>query len=198
MYAGHVAIALGARGLRRDLPLWILVAASQGCDWVELVVHRMTPRSSPDVYSHAVPFVLIPAAIMAVAVWGWKRALGPALTVLAVYLSHPLADLVTGVKPLWLGGPHLGLGFIERPIADLVAQTVVCVLGFVVYQRSLPELRRRSIVAFAPLVFLLGLQGAGDLSRLEFRRRRVRRLERAVAPLRTDSSHIPRAYPSTT
>jgi hypothetical protein len=35
-----------------------------------------------------------------------------------VYLSHPVLDYVTGNKPLWLGGPSMGLGVIQRPVAS--------------------------------------------------------------------------------
>jgi hypothetical protein len=175
LYTGQVAIALAARGVRRDVPLWILVLASQGCDWVEMVVHRMTPRSMPDVYSHAVPFVLIPAIVFAAVVWAWKRSLGAAIAMLAVYLSHPIADLVTGIKPLWLGGPNIGLGLIHNPLADLAAQAVLCAACAMVYSRSLSQSRHRLVAAGAPLAFLLSLQSAGDGARLGFRLRRQHR-----------------------
>jgi hypothetical protein len=41
-----------------------------------------------------------------------------AATVMMVYLSHPVLDYVTGNKPLWLGGPSMGLGVIQRPVAS--------------------------------------------------------------------------------
>src|SRR5215207_5190368 len=113
MYTGHVAIALGVRGVRRDLPLWVLVLAAQACDWVELIVHPFTWRTVTEVYSHAYPFIIGPAVAVAVAVWFWKRSASAAVTVLLVYLSHSLADYVTGYKPLWLGGPDLGLRVIQ-------------------------------------------------------------------------------------
>ena len=175
MYTGHVAIALAARGVRRDVPLWMLVLASQGCDWVELVVHQITPRSMPDVYSHAFPFVLMPAILIAAAVWAWKRSLAAATATLAVYLSHPIADLATGVKPLWLGGPQIGLGLIHEPLADLAVQSVLCAACALIYSRSLSRSRHRLVAAAAPLVFLLSLQTVGDGARLGFRLHRQQR-----------------------
>ena len=163
MYTGHVAIALAARGVRDDLPLWTLVAVSQGCDWVDLFVSPFAPRAQPELYSHAFPFVVIGAAGAAAAVWLWKRSGHAAVIALVLYLSHPLADCFTGTKPLWLGGPPVGLGMIGRPRVDFLVQTIVCVVGFAIYYRSLPRSRRHRIMAASPLVLLVVLQGVSDL-----------------------------------
>ena len=174
MYTGHVAIALAARGVRREVPLWVLILSAQACDWVELIVHPFTPRTDTEVYSHAYPFVVVAALVVAASVWLWKRSIPAAITVLLVYLSHPAADYVTGNKPLWAGGPSVGLRFIERPASDFVIQGVVCVLGFAVYWRSLPRTRRRQLVSLTPLALLLVLQGISDL-RLGWNRHRRQR-----------------------
>jgi len=175
MYTGHVAIALGARGVRRDVPLPVLVLAAQACDWVELVVHPFTPRTFTDVYSHAFPFIVAPALAATAAVWLWKRSAGAALTVALLYLSHPLLDFVTGFKPLWSGGPSMGLQVIAHPGLDFIVQSVVCLIGVAIYRRSLPQPRRRGWSAAAPLLLLVTLQGLSDL-RLESNRRRRARL----------------------
>ena len=180
MYTGHVAVALAVRGVRRDVPLWVLVLATQACDWVELIAHPFIWRTgTEEVYSHAYPFVIAAALVVAAAVWLWKRSVSAAATVMAVYLSHPLLDYVTGNKPLWLGGPNMGLEFIRRPAADFVVQGLVCVLGCAIYWRSLPATRRRHVSAVAPLLLLLALQGMSYL-RLEWNKRRR---ERRCPPL---------------
>ncbi len=182
MYTGHVAIALATRAARSDPPLWVLVLASQACDWVEFVVYPLTPHAQPDLYSHAFPFVLVAAAAAAAAVWVWRRSTRAAATVFAIYLSHPLLDYVTGFKPLWLGGPPVGLGIIRQPGADFLVQALLCVLGVGVYCRSLPAARRRLVSAAAPLVLLLALQGVSDL-RLEWvKRHREHRTAAAPTP----------------
>jgi hypothetical protein len=197
MYTGHVAIALAARGVRCDVPLWVLVLATQASDWVELIVHPFTPRTVTEVYSHAYPFVLVAAVVVAASVWLWKRSVSAAVTVLLVYLSHPLADYVTGNKPLWSGGPSLGLRVIERPALDFAVQALVCVLGFAVYWRSLPPTRRRRMLSVTPLVVLLVLQGLSDLRLTSNRRRRERssETERALQLLQRAPS-VPNASPS--
>jgi len=163
MYTGHVAVALGARGLRRDLPLWVLVLAAQACDWVELSLRATGMRGTASLYSHAYPLVLVAALAAAALVWIWKRSLGATLTVLIVYLSHPAADYVTGFKRLWLGGPRVGLAMTNRPSVDFVVQGMLCVVGAALYWRSLPQARRHRLSAALPLVVLLSLQGLSDL-----------------------------------
>jgi hypothetical protein len=190
MYTGHVAIALAARGVRRDVPLWVLVLATQACDWVKLIAYLFTRRTDTEVFSHAYPFVIVAALAVAAAVWLWRRSVGAAATVMAVYLSHPLLDYVTGNKPLWLGGPNMGLGVIDRPAADFVVQGLVCLLGCAIYWRSLPVTRRRHVSAVAPLLLLLTLQGFSDL-RLEWAKRRR---ERRSPPLGADSG-VPTVAP---
>jgi hypothetical protein len=162
MYTGHVAIALAARGARRELPLWVAVLASQAPDWIEAIFGGLGAGASAQLWSHAFPFVLLGAGAAAIIVRLWTRSLGAALVTFAVYLSHPLADLVTGYKPLWLGGPPVGLWFIDRPLPDFLVQSSLCVLGWLLYRRSLPPHVRRRLIAAAPLVALLALQGVSD------------------------------------
>ena len=163
MYTGHVAIALAVRGVRRDVPLWVLVLAAQAPDWVEVMCGGLGTRASTQLWSHAFPFVLIGAVAAAGLVRLWTRSSSAALVAFAIYLSHPLADLVTGHKPLWLGGPPIGLQLIDRPVPDFVVQSALCILGWVFYRRSLQPGVRGRLIAAAPLVMLLALQGASDL-----------------------------------
>jgi membrane-bound metal-dependent hydrolase YbcI (DUF457 family) len=162
MYTGHVAIALAVRGARRDLPLWVVVLAAQAPDWVELIFGGRGTRASAELWSHAFPFVLVGAGAAAIFVRLWTRSSGLALVTFAVYLSHPLADLVTGYKPLWLGGPPVGLQFIDRPVPDFLVQGSLCIAGWLLYRRSLPPHVRRRVIAAAPLVTLLAVQAASD------------------------------------
>jgi hypothetical protein len=170
VYTGHVAIALAVRGVRRDVPLWVLVLAAQGPDWVEVLCGGFGTRERIQLWSHAFPFVLVGAVAAAIIVRLSIRASGPAWITFAVYLSHPLADLVTGYKPLWLGGPSVGLQFIDRPVPDFIVQGSLCLLGWLLYRRSLPPHVRRRVIVAAPLVTLLAVQAASDLVVLARRR----------------------------
>jgi membrane-bound metal-dependent hydrolase YbcI (DUF457 family) len=168
MYTGHVALALAARGLRSDVPLFVLVLASQACDWVALAARFFAPRPMAETYSHAFPFILVAAGSVGVLVWLWKRSLGAALIVVGVYVSHFGADYVTGFKVLWLGGPPVGLRLMQQPVADFIVQASLCIVGFVLYSRSLtaPRTRLRPVVVASPLIFLLSLQALLDLALL--------------------------------
>jgi len=163
MYTGHVAIALGARAARRDVPLWILVVAAQGPDWVERLLGDMRWYESAQLWSHAFPGVLLAALGLAAVVALWKRSAGAGVLVLAVYLSHPILDLVTGYKPLWLGGPDLGLSLVQRAIPDLLIQGSLCVAGYFAYSRTLQGSRAHRALRLAPLVLLLSLQTLSDV-----------------------------------
>ena len=179
MYTGHIAVALAARGLRPDLPLLVLIFASQGCDWVELVARVFFRHSQAEVYAHAFPFVLLGAGGAAMLVWLRMRSVGAALTVMAVYLSHVAGDYVTGFKPLWLGGPDVGLQLFGRPLADFVFQSLLCFVGVAVYARSFSagHTRLRRLAITLPLVLLIPLQAVGDMVLYRIQGRRERRAD---------------------
>ena len=164
MYTGHIAIALGARGLKRDLPLWVLVLSTQACDWLEITLRWSRLDLQSEVYSHAFPFVLVGAAGAAAAVWLWKRSSGAALTVLIIYLSHPLADYITSSKPLWFGGANMGLLITDHPTADFVIQGLLCIVGVILYSRSSSSTRGSRISAVLMLIPLLTLQALSDVT----------------------------------
>lgn len=176
MYTGHVAIALATRGLRSDLPLIVLVFVAQACDWVELAARLFVSRPLAEVYSHALPFTVLAASGVAVLVWLRWRSVGASLTVMAVYLSHPAADYVTGFKPLWSGGPNVGLQVVERPVVDFFIQASLCAVGVALYSRSFPvgRARVRRLVIAVPLAFLISLQALGNVMLQLFRERRDR------------------------
>lgn len=163
MYSGHVAIALGAHGLRREVPLAILVAAAQGADWVQLLSAPFGTRVESALWSHALPWVLIGGLAAAVLTWWWTGSVVSAVVVCTVYLSHPIADYLTGFKALWIGGPRVGLLLIERPAIDFAVQAALDMIGWGLYWRSLPPLRRRQASCLLPLLLLLSLQGLADL-----------------------------------
>jgi hypothetical protein len=62
---------------------------------------------------------------------------------------------VTGLKPTWPGGPIIGLQLYAHPLGDLVVETAVLVIGWLVYRRSLPPESRSHRLSWA-LLLLLG------------------------------------------
>lgn len=166
MYAGHVGIALGLRAPRGAPPLWLLVLAAQGPDWGDVACFALgLPRD--DVWWR--PHGLIPMAVgAALAAWLGARITGgrrAALLAGAAYLTHWPADFLTGIKPTWPGGPHVGLGLYGAPATDLALEAAVIVAGWLVWCASLPEPRRdrrRAAVVLGVLGALLVLQAAAD------------------------------------
>lgn len=160
MYVGHLGIALGARGLRRDAPLWLLVAATQACDWVQAVGCIVAPSASA-MWSHSIPAVAVIAAIMGVAAFGLTRSRGAAVAIAATAVSHVLADYITGNKPTWPGGPMIGLSLYDRPAADLAVETLVVTVGWLLYRRSLDREARTRSLTWVLLALLVGVQLIG-------------------------------------
>jgi hypothetical protein len=109
MYIGHIGIALAAKGLRRAAPLWLLVMATQGCDWVQAVACVAAPVGASPMWSHSIPSVAALALVLALAAYRLTSNGAVAALTGAVTVSHVLADYVTGLKPTWPGGPIFGL-----------------------------------------------------------------------------------------
>jgi hypothetical protein len=156
MYIGHFGIALAGKGLRRAAPLWLLVMATQGCDWVQAVACVAAPAGASPMWSHSIPIVAALALVLALAAYLLTGNGEVAALTGAVAVSHVLADYVTGLKPTWPGGPVIGLRLYSHPLGDLVVETAVLVIGWLVYRRSLPPESRSSRLSWA-LLLLLGV-----------------------------------------
>ena len=163
MYIGHIGIALAGKGLRRAAPLWLLVMATQGCDWVQAVACVAAPAGSSSMWSHSIPVVAALALVLALAAYLLTSNGAVAALTGAVTVSHVLADYVTGRKPTWPGGPIIGLQLYSHPLGDLVVETAVLVIGWLVYRRSLPLESRSSRLNWALLLLLGAAQLLGVL-----------------------------------
>ena len=161
MYAGHLGIALGGKGVRPEAPLWLLVLATQGCDWVEVIACVAAPAGGSAMWSHSIPAVLALGAALGLTAYLLTRDRGVALLVGAVTISHVVADYVTGVKPTWPGGPMIGLDLYGHPLGDFVVEMVVVGVGWLIYRRSLPREAAAQRLAWVLVVALAGLQLAG-------------------------------------
>lgn len=154
---------MAGKGLRHNAPMWLLVAATQGCDWVQAVACVSAPIGESAMWSHSVPAVAVLAAVLALAAYLSTGDGRVAAMTGAVALSHVLADYVTGVKPTWPGGPTIGLDLYSLPLLDLTVETGVLVLGWLVYRRSLSPDSRSSRLAWALLLVLGAAQLLGVL-----------------------------------
>lgn len=164
MLAGHVGIAIGAHGIRKTFPLWLLILASQLPDWADASLCIASVRSAiPGEYSHSFAAVGILATAVTIASYAAWRDVAGSMLVGAVVISHALGDYFTGIKPTWPGGPMIGLELYKLPALDFVLEGGVIVAGWLVYQRSFPEERRYSRDLVVLLATLLMIQAAADI-----------------------------------
>ena len=164
MYAGHVGIALGAKGFRSALPLWALIIASQLPDWADATLCLAGVTSStPGMYSHSFAAIAVLTALgTAVYLVGTRDVAGSAF-VAALVVSHALGDYITGLKPTWEGGPMIGLQLYQHPAVDFMVEAVIIVAGWLIYRASFPADKRSSRDVSLMLGVLLALQLAADI-----------------------------------
>lgn len=165
MYGGHVGIALAGKGFRRTIPLWVLVIATQLPDWTDAAVCAAGVSSPPtEMLSHSMPAVGVLAAVMAGLYYAAQRDAASSAIVAVIVVSHMLADFLTGLKPTWPGGPHIGLQLYQRPAIDFAIEAVFIVIGWMIYRRTLPVNRRSSGPSILLLASLLLLQLGASMS----------------------------------
>lgn len=167
MYVGHLGFALAGKGVRRDAPLWLLVLAAQGCDWLQVVACTQNPDTSA-MWSHSI--VAVTSLVVAFAAAGYLLTRSGAVALLGgvVALSHIAADYVTGMKPTWPGGPTVGLDLYAHPAADFLVESVVVIAGWLFYRRSLPLEARSRWLTWVLVVLLVGGQLVGVAQHLIF------------------------------
>lgn len=134
MFVGHFGIAELGKATKRELPLSWLVVAAYLPDITRFAIQYLTTEY--DMYSHAIPAVLI----MGVVIGGvWKLRGGScgaaAVLALACFLHWP-ADVFTGCKPTTLDGPWIGLGSYRHPVSDLLLELGLLVLGWLLIRRT--------------------------------------------------------------
>ncbi|WP_310497071.1 hypothetical protein [Sandarakinorhabdus sp.] len=176
MFIGHFAASVAAKALRPALPFWACVGAAQLLDigWGTLVMAGVEklrlvpglPGSPLDLYfmqyTHSLPAALLwslLAGLVAVRLWGrdgWWIA--------AVVFSHWLADLLVHRPdlPLGLGGPKVGLGLWNLPMAEMIVELGLLglVMGMWVAARRDAGLAARPAIGWFAAMLVLALVNA--------------------------------------
>ena len=164
MYAGHVGIALGAKGLRSSLPLWVLIIASQLPDWADATLCLAGVSSSTrGLYSHSLPAVGALTLVGTLIYLLMTRDVAGSAFVALLVISHLLGDYITGLKPAWAGGPMIGLKLYRHPGVDFAVEAIVIFVGWWIYRSSFPTDRRSHRDVFSMLGVLLALQLLADI-----------------------------------
>ena len=156
MYVGHAALATLAKGRRPRIPIALLVPVAFAPDWVEWIADAFGDHNR--VLSHSLVSVGIGATVVALVYWLTSRSAVDAAVLWLTYASHWPADFITGMKPTWPGGPTVGLMLYDHALWDVIVESVLVVLCWLYYRRSIPlEARRRSVVFLIPLG-MIGMQ----------------------------------------
>ncbi len=130
MIIGHFGLALGARAVDRDAPLPWLVAAAVAPDVLDVALAAGGVCNSMGEYTHTLAGIAATALVLgAAATWSTRRG-RTGLIVAALVVSHLLVDYITGLKPLWIGGPLIGLDLYRWPWADFLIETPLIVAGW--------------------------------------------------------------------
>ena len=158
MYAGHLGVALAAKGLRREESLTTLIVASVVTDLIVAGFDIGGVNIPEGLSPHSIPGTLALGLAFAAIVFAFTRSGRRAAFVGLVVLLHTLADYVTSYLPTWPGGPRIGLFLYRFPIADLVIECTVIFVGWWLYRRGLAAKVRNSWATWAMLTVLLACQ----------------------------------------
>ncbi len=169
MYAGHAALALLAKSRRTAVPLVVLVVVAYAPDWLEWLLGGIhghgTELSTAALVSHSVALVLVGSAVVAGLALALRLPASDAVLLAALYLSHWLVDLITGLKPTWSGGPMVGFRLYDHPLWDFALETLLIVACWAAYRQSLPATSRRGWTALIPAGLIVMQAGFAFLVR---------------------------------
>jgi len=165
VYLGHVGIALGAKGVRRDIGLLVLLVATYAPDWIDSGLCLAGAYDPRGMLSHSLPAVALLSAIVLTTYRVKRGDMVSGLVVAGVVISHMVFDWITGYKPTWPGGPMIGLRLYAHPIADLILESVVIIVGVILYRRSLPARARPWIDVATMIGALVVMQSVITIAR---------------------------------
>lgn len=163
MFVGHFGIAEIGKAARREVPLLWLAVAAYFPDLVRFVLPYFTTER--DLYSHAIPVVLVMGAVMA-SLWKLRGGsfAGAAMLALVCFLHWP-ADVFTGCKPTTFDGPWIGLLSYRHPVSDLLMEGALLVGGWLLIRRRNHSFSRWWLVvgAVLQLAFLASTYWGSEL-----------------------------------
>ena len=136
MIIGHVGVAYAARRHWAHVPLpWLLVATFAPDIAREILADTGRSWWESNTYSHALPWSGVLALGLA-SIAGFALRNGVSATVIgAMVTSHVLLDMISGWKPLWIGGPA-GLNLEHIEPAELAVEAAIAWAGWRVARRT--------------------------------------------------------------
>ncbi len=169
MYGGHIGVALLAKGVRKEVPLLLLIVASISVDFVAIGMQITGIEVPQGLGPYSIPGTALTAIVITSIVFAVNRNIQHAIFAGLVALSHVLLNWVTSRLIAWPGGPMIGLGLYvhDYPLIDFVIEGVLILVGWLVYRKTVPLESRNLWGTWAMLILLILCQGmyAGMLAR---------------------------------
>ena len=132
MRLGHAGVALAAKRVRPNLPLWLLLCAAYAPDILEIGLRGFGYWNRA--LSHSLVSVGIGATLLAAVYVVLRRSPGDAVALWLTYALHWPADFITGTKPTWPGGPQVGLMLYDRPVLAWIVDLAALAAGWWIYR----------------------------------------------------------------
>jgi membrane-bound metal-dependent hydrolase YbcI (DUF457 family) len=173
VFIGHHALGFAAKRLAPRTQLATLFTAVTlldllwpiglllGVEKAAIRPHPPSPFLSFDFVSypwtHSLVMALFWSVLLALLYWLIKRYKAGAVVVGAGVFSHWVLDWMTHIPdmPLWPGGPKYGLGLWRWPAATIIIESLMLLLGVLVYVRTTRPRRRRGTIILAVMVVFL-------------------------------------------
>jgi hypothetical protein len=158
---GHAGVAYALRPSkpRATRILLLLTGAAFAPDAVQSVVGWIAGYDASIVWSHSIPAVFTAGFVSAV-VCGLAGGRRVALLAAVATWTHWPLDAITGLKPLTLHGPFVGLGLYERPVVDTIVETALLLFGAWLSERRGYRADRRVIVGAVAAHALISYLGS--------------------------------------
>jgi membrane-bound metal-dependent hydrolase YbcI (DUF457 family) len=183
VFIGHHAIAFASKKYAPRTSLGSLFVATTFLDLLwpiclifgieQVAVRRDSPSPFLNLdfisypWTHSALMALVWSVLFALVYWLITRYKPGTLIVGIGVFSHWVLDWVTHLPdlPLWPGGPKVGLGLWNWPIATIVIESAMLLLSVVVYLRvTRAKNKRGTIGLIALVVFLFAAYAASIVS----------------------------------
>ena len=168
MIVGHLGVALLGRRLSRVLvPLsWAAIAAYMP-DVIRLVLVPWRDIEGANLLSHSIPAIGLQALCVTLFFRWCQHPWSGAFLLGALTLLHWPADLLTGCKETWPGGPLIGLALYRRPLIDLAIEMALVIAALLVTPRTerlAGGPKRLPLATIAVGLFVLQLAGVATIA----------------------------------
>lgn len=136
MILGHIGVAFAAQRRWPRAPLaWLLVATMAPDIWRLVLSAAGVAWWPSNMFSHTLPWSGVLAVAFASLSWLVLRDARVAMIVLALVAAHIGLDMISGWKPLWIGGPS-GLDLEQAEPAEFILEAVLGWIGWRLLPRA--------------------------------------------------------------